>query len=90
MLFIINKSPFSSKSFQSCLRFATSNDTILFIEDGVLAVKSGETEKAEEKGITLYALKSDLKARGIESAVPTVDYEGFVDLVEKDAVATWI
>jgi tRNA 2-thiouridine synthesizing protein B len=90
MLFIINKSPFSSKSFESCLRVATSNDTILLIEDGVLAVKSDEIQKAEEKGITVYALKSDVEARGIVSAVPAVDYEGFVDLVEKGVVATWI
>ncbi len=89
MLFILNKSPFASKSLDSCLKVAQNGDTLLLIEDGVLAVKSGELEKAKEREIRVYALRADVEARGVTSSVPVVDYEGFVDLVEKNKVVNW-
>jgi tRNA 2-thiouridine synthesizing protein B len=89
MLFIINKSPFASRSFESCVNIAGTNDVILFIEDGVYAVASNEVHQAQQKGIKLYALKADLEARGVQTTLPVVDYEGFVDLVEENTVVTW-
>ncbi|MBU7022790.1 MAG: sulfurtransferase complex subunit TusB [Theionarchaea archaeon] len=89
MLFIINKSPFTSRSLESCVNIAETNDVILFIEDGVYAVTSDQIHQAEQKGIKLYVLKADLEARGIQTALPVVDYEGFVDLVEENTVVTW-
>ncbi len=88
MLFIVNKSPFASKSFDSCLKIARKGDTILLIEDGVFAVQMDVYPA--QKGIALYALKADVEARGINPSVPVVDYEGFVDLVEKDTVVSWL
>ena len=90
MLFIINKSPFASKSLDSCLKIADEGDTILFIEDGVCAVNLENLDNIRKRGITLYALKVDVEARGISSSIPVTDYEGFVDLVEKDSVVSWI
>lgn len=89
MLFIINKNPFASRSFESCVNIAGIDDVILFIEDGVYAVTSDQIRQAEQKGIKLYGLKADLEARGIQTALPVVDYGGFVDLVEENPVVTW-
>ncbi|MBU7013706.1 MAG: sulfurtransferase complex subunit TusB [Theionarchaea archaeon] len=89
MLFIINKSPFTSRSFESCVSIAGTDDIILLIEDGVYAVLSDVIQHAQQKDITLYALKADLEARGIQTHLPVVDYGGFVDLVEEHAVVTW-
>lgn len=90
MLFIICKSPFASRSLDSCLQIADTGDTILFIEDGVFAATLKNLEKVAERGIALYALKADVEARGIQSLIPVVDYEGFVDLVEEDTTVSWI
>jgi len=42
----------------------------------------------------VYVLGPDVKARGLEGklldGIKTVDYEGFVDLVEKHNVNTWL
>jgi tRNA 2-thiouridine synthesizing protein B len=89
MLFIVNKSPFNSKSLDSCLKVAKKGDTILLIEDGVYAVGT-HLEKAIKKQIAVYALQADLEARGLKSSIPIVDYSGFVRLVEKDAVVSWM
>lgn len=90
MIYIINKSPFSSKALDSCLNVAQEGDTILLIEDGVYAAgTNSKLKKATEKHITVYALQADLTARGIESAVSVVDYLGFVELVEKDTAVSW-
>ena len=89
MLFIINKSPFASRALDSCLQVADKGDTILFIEDGVFAGRLTNLEKVKEKGIVLYALKADVEARGISSSLPVVDYDGLVNLVEKDNTVNW-
>jgi tRNA 2-thiouridine synthesizing protein B len=89
MLFIINKSPFTSKSLESCLQIAKEGDSILFIEDGVFAAHM-RLEKAEEKGVAVYLLEADTEARGVTTSLPVVDYRGFVDLVETDTVVSWM
>ncbi|MBU6996131.1 MAG: sulfurtransferase complex subunit TusB [Theionarchaea archaeon] len=89
MLFIINKSPFASRSLESCLDIAGKGDAILLIEDGVYAVTSDQILQAEERDINLYVLKADAEARGIQTALPVVDYEGVVELVENQTVVTW-
>jgi len=98
MLHTINKSPFQTKVLENSLRFIGKDDAILFYEDGVLAVKAGTgMEKllidVLDKKTKVYALSSDLKARAIDSlikGVEVVDYEGFVDLVEKYKVNNWL
>lgn len=88
MLHIINKSPLSNGSFESCLR-TTESGEILLIEDAVYAATKGNSLEAkvnEVKGrIKIHVLMPDLEARGlgdrVMDGVTPVDYAGFVDLV---------
>lgn len=99
MLHTINKSPFEKNSLAACLRMAKKGSTILFIEDGVYAATKGTSVSEQiQKAMgdfTVYALESDLKARGVADKVmdgiKLVDYAGFVDLVaENDKVQSWL
>ena len=97
MLHTINKSPFGSNSFETSSRFFQPGDPVLFIEDGVYAVqtnnKFSETLAKVQKNNQVYALRSDLNARGIgdiaEGVIP-IDYVGFVELVEEHQVSSWL
>ena len=96
MLHTINKSPFETRTMETCLRFVQPGDPVLFIEDGVYAVQAGNRFSADIVALMnsnpVYALKPDLDARGISAitaGVDTVDYGGFVDLVEAHQVNSW-
>ena len=99
MLHTVNKSPFENRTLETCLRFALQGSAVLLIEDGVYAVAqgsavSGQVQEAM-KNVSIYALKPDVEARGIQNrvmdGVRLVDYGGFVDLVaEHDAVQSWL
>jgi len=87
MLHIINKSPMTNSSLESCLRVAQSGD-ILLIEDAVYAATAGnafEGKVREAMGrFKIHVLQPDIEARGfagciIEGVLP-VDYSGFVEL----------
>ena len=98
LLHTVNKSPFSSSSFDSCLGLAKSGSTVLLIEDGVYAATAGNSAADKIKnadGISFCVLGPDVKARGIEGkladGIKVVDYEGFVDLAaEHDTVQAWL
>src|SRR4051794_31163550 len=87
MLHIINRSPFTSNAFSSCLRVAPANSSILLIEDGVYAALA-DTEFAllvsKHSQHQFFALAADIDARGITEKIITtiqiIDYSGFVDL----------
>ena len=99
MLHTVNKSPFEHRALETCLRYATQGSAVLLIEDGVYAAArdtavSPQVQKALHS-VTIYALKPDLEARGMQNrvmdGVRLVDYEGFVDLaVEHNAVQSWL
>ena len=97
-LHTVNKSPFESNTFDTCLGLAKSGSTVLLIEDGVYAATSGTTATdkiANANGITFCVLGPDLQARGLESkladGIKVVDYEGFVNLAaEHDSVQSWL
>ncbi len=96
MLHTINKSPFETSTMETCLRFLQPGDPVLFIEDGVYAVQASNRFspmiEALQKINPVFALQPDLSARGIDSVadgVGTIDYEGFVGLVEEHQVNTW-
>jgi tRNA 2-thiouridine synthesizing protein B len=88
MLHIINKSPLTNSSLDSCLRVAQSGGDILLIEDAVYAATSGtvfEGKIREALGrFKIHVLQPDLEARGLAdriiAGVSPVDYGGFVDL----------
>jgi len=88
MLHVINKSPLTNNSLESCLRVAHSGGDILLIEDAVYAATTGNTFEGkilEAIGrFKIYVLQPDLEARGLSDRIITgvlpVDYGGFVDL----------
>ena len=87
MLHIINKSPLTNGSLDSCLRVAQSGD-ILLIEDAVYAATSGNAFEGKireaMKRFKIHVLQPDLEARGLAdrmiAGILPVDYGGFVDL----------
>lgn len=98
MLHTVNKSPFQNTSLESCLRFSQGGDDILLLEDAVYAAKVGTAksalvEQAMSANKKVYAIRADIKARGIKNVmdgVEVVDYGVFVDLVEKNNVHSWL
>ncbi len=87
MLHIINKSPLTGCSLDSCLNTATGGD-ILLIEDAVYAATRGNAAESRLKAamgkFKVHVLMPDLEARGLGDrlidGVSPVDYGGFVDL----------
>ncbi len=96
MLHIVNKSPFQNDSFISCMGHASAESTVLLIEDGVYAALQGSSVADKlGAGARVVALQSDVAARGIAAnlaeGIETVDYDGFVELVEvNDRVQSWL
>lgn len=97
MLHTINKSPFSSRSFDQCMEFCAEKEPVLFYEDGVYAAQAGTKYESEIKELLktnpVYALQADLKARAIHqivTGVTVINYEGFVDLVAEHKVQNWL
>ncbi|WP_126445932.1 sulfurtransferase complex subunit TusB [Sulfuricystis multivorans] len=88
MLHIVNKSPYDRPALNSVLA-TCDGGTILLIEDAVYAAAKGGSEEAKIKAamgkFKIYALASDLEARGMADRViegiTVTDYAGFVDLV---------
>ena len=97
-LHTVNKSPFSSNAFDTCVGLAKSGSTVLLLEDGVYAATANNSAADKIKnaeGVSFCVLGPDVQARGIEGkladGIKVVDYEGFVDLVaEHDAVQAWL
>ena len=99
MLHTVNKSPFEKNSLDSCLSVAASGSAVLLIEDGVYGAIEGSVAsdkvKAAMESVTIYALESDVKTRGIAGKViegiKLVDYAGFVGLAcEHSKVNSWL
>lgn len=87
-LHIINKSPEHAR-FQHCLASVQQGDTLLLIEDAVLALLDREKQLPEAS----YGLEADAKARAVANRVPAeqlVDYAGFVQLtVNHSRIINW-
>lgn len=77
MLHIVNN---SGLAWTLCQRFASGDDKVLLIEDGVFAASQCPDELSGQ----LYVLREDLALRGLNEEFPpgieTVDYAGFVAL----------
>jgi len=98
MLNIINKSPLTSVTLDTCLNTAAGGD-ILLIEDAVYAATRGNAAEAmlrEAMGrFKIYVLTPDLEARGLGDrlieGVTSVDYGGFVDLTSNNKTCqSWL
>ena len=96
MLHLVNKSPYENNNLSTASSIMQGGDELLLIEDGVYgAVKAGKASAMLE-GCTVSVLGPDLAARGISEdkladGVNVIDYNGFVELVEKnDKVQSWL
>ncbi len=98
MLHIINKSPLSSGTLESCLRMNAAGD-ILLTEDAVYAATKGNVFEGKLREAMarckVYVLQPDLEARGLADrlieGVTSVDHGGFVDLtISNNACQSWL
>lgn len=80
------------------MAFASEGDSILLIEDAVLALHSPITlgsflAKCSSMRITVYALEDDVQLRGITNKYPSitmVNYSVYVDLImSNDKQVAW-
>ena len=100
MLHTINKSPFEKDSLTTCMRYADSGSSILFIEDGVYACTKGTKYESVISSNTdnykFYVLGPDLSARGLDNSnltnnIEIIDYKGFVKLVaDNEKTQNWL
>lgn len=99
-LHTVNKSPFATRTLESCLNHCKDGDAILMIEDGVYGGLSGTEvagKLAKRTGtVSVYVLSPDVDARGIAAdrlmeGVARVGYDDFVDLVaDHDRTQAWL
>jgi tRNA 2-thiouridine synthesizing protein B len=98
MLHIINKSPLTGGTLDTCLNTATGGD-ILLIEDAVYAATSGNALEAKLRAamgkFKIHVLMPDLEARGLGDrlmeGVSPVDFGGFVDLASNNKTCqSWL
>ncbi len=71
-LHTVNKSPFSQQTLSQCLEVIGCNHSLILIEDGCYgALKTSpahmQLQKTVKNGVKIYALKEDLRARGLNS-----------------------
>ena len=97
MLHIVNKSPFKFRNLDSCLRVAHPDDPIILIEDGTYAaLPNSSIEKLMKEALKthpIFAIRADLKARGITEVMEGIkvcDYDCFVGLVEGHLPYSWL
>jgi tRNA 2-thiouridine synthesizing protein B len=100
ILHTVNKSPFERSNLDSCLKHANQGDSVLLLEDAVVAAIVGTAFAARltdaAKEVKLCVLGADLKARGLDPAkvidgVAVVDYAAFVDMAAaNNAVHAWL
>lgn len=99
MLHIVNKSPFQTRTLDTCLCTAQPGHALLLIEDGIYAATVGsateERIRASLATLKVYALQPDMDARGVTGrlieGVALVDYGGFVDLAAQYSTShSWL
>jgi len=98
-LHTINKSPYTHKALSSCLKVCIDNDGILLLEDGVFGIipsapGAEELQILISRGIKVFALINDVKARGLEEKsapdIIFIDYNAFVQLtLDHRCVQSW-
>lgn len=86
ILHTVKTSPFQTFAISDCLKLMAEDDTLLLIEDAVIASQAenaclGELKLLSEKG-RLMVLMADLEARGLKNNIgKTCSYFDFVNLV---------
>lgn len=100
MLHTVNKSPFQTRTLESCLAHMRVGSALLLIEDGIYSAMKGtpieEKIATALKNVAVYVLGPDLEARGmphnkIVDGIKVIGYSGFVDLaVQYDNIQSWL
>jgi tRNA 2-thiouridine synthesizing protein B len=97
ILHLVNQSPQQAQALHLCLRFATSDDIVLLLEDGVTAAVSGSagaTLLQTSPCRRIVAVQADVASRGgadrLAPGVQLIGYDEFVALCcECDKVQSW-
>lgn len=84
----------SVSALSDAVRLCQQHDELLLIEEAVYAAVAQHSAFHQLQGLSVSALESDLKARGIHQrispSIMVVDYAGFVELTVKQAKSlTW-
>ena len=92
-MYIVNQSPNNAHALNDCLAIANTNDVVLLIEDGVLAIDQA-LPLLISASANIYVLKEDIAKSTVELNVPAaiqvVDYAGFVSLCEmNNPISSW-
>ncbi len=88
-LFIASRSPWKAKEVRTIAELASSGDAVIFIQEGVYHAghvpegTDADMKLLRDNGVSVYFLEPDLMARGLQNREDSVDYEGFLDLIEK-------
>ena len=86
ILHTVKTSPFQTFAIADCLKLMAEKDTLLLIEDAVIASQAEhqcylQLKELSEQG-RLMILEADLDARGIKNSIgKTCSYADFVELV---------
>ncbi len=87
ILHLIQRSPFSHSALDDCLKIIGTDDSLLFMQDGVYSLNHPTINTISA---TFYALLDDVLARGIKTSSNNIDYTAFVELCQKhDKVISW-
>ncbi len=95
-LHLLSKSP-QTGLLDETLKALAPGDGLLLLEDGVYCLRRASalaSLKRLPRGVSVYCLIADLRARGIAGELPgnaqPVDYDGFVALcANHDKTASW-
>jgi sulfur relay protein TusB/DsrH len=93
-LHTINKTP-SSADLQSCAKFLSEGDAILFLEDGVYYSTDTKKWPVLLPSTKIYGLEEDFLARGlsktIDNQIELIDFARFVQLsCEHHKIVSWL
>jgi sulfur relay protein TusB/DsrH len=88
-LFVASRSPWKAGEVKTISDLASPGDAVIFIQEGVyhagaLPEEIGASmQLLRDNGVSIYFLKPDLMARGLQKKEDSLDYDGFLDLIEK-------
>jgi len=98
-LHLVSVAPTAGSALADSLRAADRGDTLLLLQDGVLAAAASAAcatllDAAIARGVLFYVLLPDADARGIahrlHAACRLVDDNGFVELTERHPrIVSW-
>jgi tRNA 2-thiouridine synthesizing protein B len=92
ILYLVSRSPFQRGELRTTLRLVKPGDGVALLQCGVTGVGGlppdlwDQAQVMMATGVTFYALKEDLEARGMDASplgAEVVDYDGMLELFER-------